>query len=284
MSINYCIKEHITITDTSKHGGLIKDLYTRMKALSENEGDGIFSIKVNDGASNINIGYGEALPTDLSQILESANSLDIILDYEYYDDCSSDDEGTDNPVFGTLNFCEQLEGAYDDLFYVMYQDCECTRCDGECLLLAYGEKDGKKYNGKIEFAETDALPDGVWNAISTAITYDEDENDDAAQIRETAEKIYYCAHKYEPKEQVDKYLSDDIYLDRDGTLTFCLNDMELHNNQQLQELITLFKQLNEQATEDLIFTFVVCDLESDNPRIFKVEFNYDGSHKLLIKT
>ena len=273
MSVYYDIREHIIINSTAEQeeslavyshrlariGALMLEDCAKFRKL----------VVITDGEKSEF--SGDTLNEKFHSIIRamrSAESLEIIADYGYYH-YTTDIQGPD--VFDIADFLDERiaedgEDYLDGMFYSMYNNADCSSDAG--AVVAYGKKNGAVYKGTIEKKTVNSLPDGVWYSPQTAVVYEEES--------ENAEEIEAICR------EMTKFSSYDV-LEVDGNaVEFFLNNLELHNNDELVEFIGLCNKLIKATDGEATADINLADLKSDDGRIAEVAYNDDGTYEIAL--
>lgn len=277
MSVYYDIKEHIIIKNTAEHEET-RDIFSyRLVCLAK-------SLLLNSGKIHNLTVIADGKKRELSgttvtakfhniiRAIDKANSLEIVADYGYYH-YTSDVKGPDVcDIADHLDERIKEEGSdcLNGLFYSIYNNADCS--DDAGIVLAYGEKNGTLYTGKVEGKTVDALPDGVWHSPQTAVICDPME--DGLTNVEEIEPI--CR-------EMTKFSSyDELEVD-EGGISFYLNNLELHNNDELNKFVGLCKKLLEATNGEACASELgLTDLYSNDARIITVKINDDGTQEIVL--
>ena len=200
--------------------------------------------------------------------MSSAGSLEVIADYGYYH-YTTDVQGPD--VFDIADFLDERiaedgEDYLDGMFYSMYNNADCSSDAG--AVVAYGKKNGAVYKGTIEKKTIDTLPDGVWYSPQTAVVYEEES--------ENAEEIEAICR------EMTKFSSYDVLEAENNEVMFYLNNLELHNNDELVEFIGLCNKLLKATSGKATADINLADLKGDDGRIAEVAYNDDGTYEIAL--
>lgn len=174
-----------------------------------------------------------------------------------------------------------------NLFYSMYH--EEDGCVGTGDLVAYGTKDGKQYNGKIEPTEAD-LPDrGNWIAADPPVCFcadaEELEEMDVDAIKEACRAFCVLDKDILWEDKVDnvsigerkcRYPNITFCRDEEG-IEFYVNNVTLETKADFERYIALCSNLIR-ATEgqcSMLTQFV--DFSLDDARTIDLDFDVDGN-------
>ena len=277
MSIYYDVKEHIIIKNTAEQDyslSVYSHRLARIGALMlEDCAKFIKLVVITDGKKREFSGNTMTKKFhDIMRAISNADSVEIIADYGYYR------YGLSAICPEVLDFADYLDSTIkefgveglDGLFYSIYNNADCS--DDAGAIVAYGKKNGTLYTGAVEGKTVDALPDGVWYSPQTAVVYDPME--DGLKNIEEIEPI--CR-------EMTKFSSyDELEIDEDGIL-FYLNNLELHNNNELNEFVGLCRKLLK-ATDGEAYAseLGLTDLDSDDGRIITIKINDDGTQEIVL--
>ena len=273
MSVYYDIREHIIIKDTNEHMELADMFIYRIACLGRSllldNGKIIQLTVVTDGEKSEF--SGDTLNEKFHNIIRAmrgAESLEVIADYGYYH-YTTDIQGPD--VFDIADFLDERiaedgEDYLDGMFYSMYNNADCSSDAG--AVVAYGKKNGAVYKGTIEKKTVDALPDGVWYSPQTAVVYEEES--------ENAEEIEAICR------EMTKFSSYDVLEAENNEVMFYLNNLELHNNDELVEFIGLCNKLLKATDGEAIADINLADLKGDDGRIAEVAYKDDGTYEIAL--
>ena len=273
MSVYYDIREHIIIKDTNEHMELADMFIYRIACLGRSllldSGKIIQLTVVTDGEKSEF--SGDTLNEKFHSIIRamsSAGSFEVIADYGYYH-YTTDVQGAD--VLDIADFLDERiaedgEDYLDGMFYSMYNNADCSSDAG--AVVAYGKKNGAVYKGTIEKKTINSLPDGVWYSPQTAVVYEEES--------ENAEEIEAICR------EMTKFSSYDVLEAENNEVMFYLNNLELHNNDELVEFIGLCNKLLKATDGEAIADINLADLKGDDGRIAEVTYNDDGTYEIAL--
>ena len=283
MSIHYDIKETIRIADTENNYETFCVFVNHLlqlgtKILDDNARIHKIQI-VTDGEKNEF--SGDTITEDFQKLVRTAKeaaSIEAVLDYDYWqyvgftivDDNIEWDKSSD--LFDIEEHMSTLNDAQlDGLFYSFYNNADCSETSGQ--LAAYGEKNGKMYNGIVKAETTATLPDGVWYSHPTAIVYDVE---DVKNIKEV-ESI--C-------DQMTKFSCYDELTVNGNEISFYLNNLELKNNDDLVEFAGLCQKLLKATNGECYGAdeLNLADLASDDGRIVNIKIDADNGYEIKIQT
>lgn len=273
MSVYYDIREHIIIKDTNEHMELADMFIYRIACLGRSlllDGGKIIQLTVVTDGEKSEFS-GDTLNEKFHSIIRamsSAGSLEVIADYGYYH-YTTDVQGPD--VFDIADFLDERiaedgEDYLDGMFYSMYNNADCSSDAG--AVVAYGKKNGAVYKGTIEKKTIDTLPDGVWYSPQTAVVYEEES--------ENAEEIEAICR------EMTKFSSYDVLEAENNEVMFYLNNLELHNNDELVEFIGLCNKLLKATSGKATADINLADLKGDDGRIAEVAYNDDGTYEIAL--
>ena len=277
MSIYYDVKEHIIIKNTAEQddslsvyshrlariGALMLEDNARFKKL----------VAITDGKKREFSGNTMTKKFhDIMRAIGRADSVEIFADYGYHR------YGLSAICPKVLDFADYLDSTIkefgveglDGLFYSLYNNADCS--DDAGAVVAYGEKNGTLYTEMVEEKNIDILPDGVWYSPQTAVIYDPIEN--GLDNIEEIEPI--C------REMTKFSCYDELEVNEDG-ISFYLNNLELHNNDEFVEFIGLCRKLLR-ATDGKAWAeeLDLADLGGDDGKIVKIKINDDGTHEIVL--
>ena len=273
MSIYYDIKEHIIIKNTADQeeslsvyshrlariGGLMLEDCAEFRKL----------IVISDGKKREFSGNTITKKFhDIMRAINRADSVEIIADYGYHR------YGLSAICPEALDFTDHLDNlikecgveCLDGLFYSIYNNADCS--DDAGAIVAYGKKNGTLFTGTVEGKTVDALPDGVWYSPQTAVVYEEES--------ENAEEIEAICR------EMTKFSSYDVLEAENNEFMFYLNNLELHNNDELVEFIGLCNKLLKATDGEAIADINLADLKGDDGRIAEVAYNDDGTYEIAL--
>lgn len=273
MSVYYDIREHLIIKDTNEHMELADMFIYRIACLGRSllldSGKIIQLTVITDGKKRefsgrtINSKY-----QNIIRAMRSAESFEVIADYGYYH-YTTDIQGPD--VFDIADFLDERiaedgEDYLDGMFYSMYNNADCSGDVG--AVVAYGKKNGAVYKGTVEKKSVDTLPESVWYSPQTAVVYEEES--------ENAEEIEAICR------EMTKFSSYDVLEVENNDFMFYLNNLELHNNDELVEFIGLCNKLIKATNGEVIADINLVDLKNDDCRIAEVAYNDDGTYEISL--
>lgn len=273
MSVYYDIREHIIIKDTNEHMELADMFIYRIACLGRSllldSGKIIQLTVVTDGKKREFSGKTvTAKFHNIIRAMRSAENFEVIADYGYYH-YTTDVQGAD--VLDIVNFLDERiaedgEDYLDGMFYSMYNNADCSSDAG--AVVAYGKKNGAVYKGTIEKKTVASLPDGVWYSPQTAVVYEEES--------ENAEEIEAICR------EMTKFSSYDVLEAENNEVMFYLNNLELHNNDELVEFIGLCNKLLKATDGEAIADINLADLKGDDCSIAEVAYNDDGTYEIAL--
>lgn len=273
MSVYYDIREHIIINSTAEQeeslavyshrlariGALMLEDCAKFRKL----------VVITDGKKRDFSGNTMTKKFhDIIRAINRADSVEIIADYGYHR------YGLSAICPEALDFTDHLDNlikecgveCLDGLFYSIYNNADCS--DDAGAIVAYGKKNGTLFTGTVEGKTVDALPDGVWYSPQTAVVYEEES--------ENAEEIEAICR------EMTKFSSYDVLEAENNEVMFYLNNLELHNNDELVEFIGLCNKLLKATDGEAIADINLADLKNDDGRIAEVTYNDDGSYEIAL--
>ncbi len=259
MSVYYYVREHLQvkrtaeemeyITDGSIAQNIMQGQLAALAALSLVEEDiNIYELHLTADGKEYTYEGSEITPefrTILTALTEAAD-VDIVADYKYVWRANWEMYDLVGP-FPLMNHCKEPENEDAGLNGVFYSAWHCADCsDGNGVLVAYGEKDGKTYNGEVPYETVMTAPDGNWyNPLSSVVYAETEEGKSAA---ETPGFTDAC-------KAVSEFAEEELNLDEEGC--YYLNNVTLHSDAEVKHFIELVKEVKRVSKEfNLIADFV----------------------------
>ena len=177
MSVYYSIKEHLRLSRESTDWVIpayevISIMRGSLSALAALELLGeakLYSLHVNADGKRYDV-EGSCIDQSFQTALramEVARDLDVVVDYSYNWRCG----WSMYEIVGPFNLMEYMENPEGNdltgIFYSMWNIADCA--DGPGMLVAYGENNGKSYNGTVEPSMVTEVPAGCWDNTDTVI-------------------------------------------------------------------------------------------------------------------
>ena len=285
MSTYYDIKETIRINDIENHEETLDVFVNHLVAL------GTLMLQDNTSINRLQIAVdgekrefsGNTISEEFHNIIRSTNeassSVSAVLDYNYYDygGFTINGGGSMQWVSGSSMFDleEHMAKLNDEqrvgLFYSFYNKADCSETAGQ--LAAYGEKNGKLYNGTVEVKAITDLPDGVWYSHTTAVIYDEENVENINEVGAICQEM-------------TKFSSSDELTVNDNEISFYLNNLELKNNDDLVEFAGLCQKLLKATNGECCGAdeLNLTDLVSDDGRIVNIKIDVDNGYEISIQS
>lgn len=273
MSVFYEVKEHLKVEDTRHHPELRETVVSQLGQL----GAGILQGKagidqmtlIADGRKYCFSGREMTREYhELIRALSRAEQIEIFASWYYlrknrisYDIFAIEyflgDAAEEAPA--------ELEGMFYSLHYSVDNPC------GAGTLVAYGEKNGQKYNGTVDFAAVSQIPDGIWTIKDTALSYEDDglQEDKIHAIMEVCKKL--C-----------QFSEADTLEVGEGSITFCLNNLRIHNDREMKEFLRLFAELNELTDGVCSLLGELADCSGSDAKVLHFDVDVDGNPVLEV--
>ena len=285
MSTYYDIKETIRINDIENHEETLDVFVNHLVAL------GTLMLQDNTSINRLQIAgdgekrefSGNTISEEFHNIIRSTNeassSVSAVLDFNYYDygGFTINRDGSMQWVSGSSMFDleEHMAKLNDEqrvgLFYSFYNKADCSETAGQ--LAAYGEKNGKLYNGTVEVKAITDLPDGVWYSHTTAVIYDEENVENINEVGAICQEM-------------TKFSSSDELTVNDNEISFYLNNLELKNAAELVEFAGLCQKLLKTTNGECYGAdeLNLTDLSSDDGRIGNIKIDADNGYEIRIQS
>lgn len=283
MSIHYDFKETIRIEDTEKSYEVFCVFVNHLLKLGAEIIDDnvrIHKIKI-IADENKKEFSGETITEDYQELVRAvkeATSIEAVLDYDYWQKGGFTiangkiiwDESAD--LFDMAEYISKLDNEQrDGLFYSLYNYADCSETSGQ--LSAYGEKNGKMYNGIVKADTISTLPNGVWYSHPTAIVYDVEDVENIEEVESICDAM-------------TKFSSYDELSVNGNEISFYLNNLELKNDAELVEFVGLCQKLIKATNGEYYGAdeLNLTDLASDDGRIVNIKIDADSGYEIYIQT
>lgn len=282
MSIHYDFKETIHIADTEKSYEafcvFVKHLLKLgAEIIDDNARIHKIQIIADDNKKEFS---GETITKDYQELIRAvkeATSVEAVLDYDYWQKggCTIAnekiiwDESAD--LFDMAEYISKLDDEQrDGLFYSLYNYADCSETSGQ--LAAYGEKNGKLYNGAVEAETISILPDGVWYSHPTAIVYDVEDVENIEEVESICDAM-------------TKFSGYDELTVNGNEISFYLNNLELENDAELVEFAGLCQKLLKATNGECYGAdeLNLTDLVSNDGRIVNIKIDVDSGYEIHIQ-
>lgn len=274
MSVYYEIKEHLVITDAAEYDYEVALVHGQLCLL------GAWILQDRAHVSKLEIvvdgaeyGFsGDLMTQDYHKALKAmmnANSLEIISNYGYSVSALEVDPGP----FPMMNHMEEMAKEnpemLEGIFYCACNHADCSDIAG--VLVAYGKKEGKLYDGVVPFAEVDSITEGQWYTPLTAVVCDfEDlEGKDIPAIESVCRELM----RFSEADSLD--VSDDFF-------SFCLNNFRIKNDGELKEFMSLYAKFIDLTDGECSLIGELVDISGADAQVlhFDVEANGEYTMKL----
>ena len=256
MSVYFEVKEHLQVKRTAEemeyetNGSIALNIMQgQLAALAAliliNEDARIYDLHMTADGKEYTYKGEEITPefkTILTALTESAE-VDLVVGYSYEWRANWDMYSLVGPD-PLMQFCKDPEFGMNGIFYSAWHNADCS--DGNGVLVAYGEKDGKTYNGEVSYVTVTALPDGSWYSPNSAIVYAETE--DGVSAAATPGFTDAC-------KAVTEFAGDELDLDEEGC--YYLNDLTLRSDGEAKHFIELVKEVKRVSKEFGLMAYFV---------------------------
>ena len=283
MSIHYDFKETIRIADTEKsYEAFCVFVNHLLKLGAEIIDDNARIHKIQIIADNNKKEFSSETITkdyqELVRAVKEAASVEAVLDYDFWQKGGFTiangkiiwDESAD--LFDIAEYISKLDDEQrDGLFYSLYNYADCSETSGQ--LAAYGEKNGKMYNGIVKAETIAILPNGVWYSHPTAIVYDVEDVENIEEVESVCDAM-------------TKFSSYDELSVNGNEISFYLNNLELKNDAELVEFAGLCQKLLKATNSECYGAteLNLADLISDDGRIVNIKIDADSGYEIHIQT
>lgn len=283
MSIHYDIKETIRIEDTEKSYEAFCVFVNHLlklgaEIIDDNARIHKIQIIADDNKKEFS---GETINKDYQKLVRAvkeATSVEAVLDYDYWQKGGFTiangkiiwDETAD--LFDIAEYISKLDDEQrNGLFYSLYNYADCSETSGQ--LAAYGEKNGKMYNGIVKAETIATLPNGVWYSHPTAIVYDVEDVENIEEVESVCDAM-------------TKFSSYDELSVNGNEISFYLNNLELKNDAELVEFAGLCQKLLKATNGECYGAdeLNLTDLASDDGRIVNIKIDADSGCEIHIQT
>ena len=283
MSIHYDFKENIRIADTEKSCEAFCVFVNHLlklgaEIIDDNARIHKIQIIADDNKKEFS---GETINKDYQKLVRAvkeATSVEAVLDYDYWQKGGFTiangkiiwDETAD--LFDIAEYISKLDDEQrNGLFYSLYNYADCSETSGQ--LAAYGEKNGKMYNGIVKAETIATLPNGVWYSHPTAIVYDVEDVENIEEVESICDAM-------------TKFSSYDELSVNGNEISFYLNNLELKNDAELVEFVGLCQKLIKATNGECYGAdeLNLTDLASDDGRIVNIKIDADSGYEIYIQT
>lgn len=268
MSVFYEVNEHLKVEDTRNHPVLLEIAASQLGLLGAGILQDLAGIKrmtlIADGREYRFSGKQMTQEYhELIRALSNAEQVELFASWYYWgwDHVSCD-------IFAIANFleeaAEEAPAELEGMFYSLHYGVDSV--SGVGTLVAYGEKGGQKYNGAVDFADVSQIPDGIWTTSDTALCYDgEDLQEQKANaIMEVCKKL--C-----------QFSEADTLEQDEGSISFFLNNLQIHNERELKEFLRLFVELNELTDGECSLLGELVDCSGPDVKVLHFDVDADGN-------
>lgn len=240
MSVYYEVKEHLVVKDIPQ--SVICNRSTAVKAMIDQLAL-LGALMLQDEAKVYEskliadekiIEFRGTCPNEtykeMLSAMENAKNLELVIEYEYIFRAGNEISHEAGPVHGGW-MKDMDEEEAEGIFYSMWTLADCD--DGAGIAFAYGEHNGKFYNGELEFENVEVFPEGRWYADSELYVYGENLSD---EVLAEAEKIYRELSVL----SLDKYDEKAI---SGNEIEFNLDNVHLESREDFEKLTSGYKKL-----------------------------------------
>ena len=290
MSIYYDVKETLSMRKITEKNAFTKEL-TRMhlawlgwKLLSDSAYVNKLSLLC--GEKKL-VFSGEVITSDFHEIiraLDDADSFELIADYRYtsvgteLEVALSRYTGLGTKLDVAMSYCDSfaissyLEQAEKDevqhIFYTMYNSADCG--EGAGTLSAYGEKNGRVYNGIVEDRVISEFPQtGNWYAPKETVIC-EPESTEGLDVNAIAKVI----------EELSTLSEGDHITVSEAEIAYYMNNFQPKTADDLKKFAYLAGKLKELANGECFTDAELIDLDDPHGRILK--FDIQNSEEFTI--
>lgn len=277
MSVIYEVREHLTVADSRRHREIVELMAWQLGMLGPimmaDEAD-VISLEVVADGRRLLFSGSEVTPRfhELLRAIRSARVLEVHAAYRYT--WRMKYEHLDPGPFAMSARCRVLgnEGpkALEGLFYAMYHIAGCS--DGAGALAAFGEKNGRFFNGRIEPRRISAFPEGgIWSAPRTAVAYEEEDlsGRDAEGIRQVCEAL--CA------------MSGESWFESgEEGIRFFLDGLTLESREEYERFVRLAAELIRLTEGECGVNSVFVDHSGPEDRILELDIGWNGACALRL--
>lgn len=253
----YILKEHLMIEDTGKSGDAVSLLNKRLMAFSMSlmPRGNVQRCEIALRAGKDLHAFAGKLPTPdyygIVDAISQAETLEFIAFYEYEWEDFWEQSRNGDP-FLMISLMQRLPVS-KELFYSMYTADDQE--PGECM--AYGEKNGRKYQGVIPYVEVPGFPDrGRWCAPVIAVDYTAQEvrNLDTHSLLQVCRDLCSLGGKSE------------LQLSQHG-FHFLLRNLTMVNKEQLERYYDLIAVLLKLTQNRCLVCEELADLTAADPEL-----------------
>ena len=284
MSFNYTIKEHLVIKgnkDESLRDGAyvarayIEEQLAALAGLMVLDQGYVIDLSLKTDGKEYKYEGGEVTPEfkKIISAIENAEELDLIFHYDFVHRHGQELCELAEP----FQMMEYFEHPGDDMTGVFYSAWNTVPDNSENgITVAYGEHDGKKYNGEVEYKEAPEVPDGEWEDSMYLFCFDfeKDQNDAVAEITSACNEVKDLFSKI----SVDTFNGEFGFT---GTEIGC-HDATLHSAEDGEKLIALLKKALSYMKDTDSFEVCFFDTSSDDVRRMEITVNRDGEATILV--
>lgn len=269
MSIIYTVKERLTIPEVKKeHKKIITNFYKHIENVIENVESEGRNIRFIVETEKICFKTKEMKKVEKQEMLEKVKKCESIDIYTEYDYVRRGDAG---PLEFTEYYATKI-GPIDSAFYTVYNQADCS--DDSGIVCAYGIKDGKTYNGELEYKQVDTIPNGAWYEWQSMFQLETEEYEETVKPTMYKKLCKAC-------DKLAKYGDGTTNIQYDTGISFFLNNLLLHNDDDIstfaKEAAVILKYRGFEDFELLFSNDVTKAFE-----LLKLTLYADGTYKAEI--
>lgn len=260
MSVNYIVKEHISIKEyqddciVSSIVDTLVDIGREM--LYDRAVIDKLSLTVNGKSYLYN---GREITHEFHEIIRVINGVaDLELTLAYDGGCY------DFPIYESVKEAIEFDpNSADHIFYSLYNKADCEPGGG--IISALGKKNGVLYNGVVEPKRYEELQNGEWESADTVIAFEEEISDSF-----DLETIKLCAS------ELSDMQADIQFNITDTTVLLYVNSIVLNSVEKVKQFIEICNKLNRATDGSCGFIAEFADISGDDARTMIIDINDNG--------
>ncbi len=281
MSFNYTIKEHLMVnadenrTPARDHVPAVWLMEKKLMALAGlvliDEAK-IYGMRLIADGKEYNYEPNDEITPEYKKIIAAMNNAadpDLSIYYEYTHRVDRKFVEMAGP-FELMEYLKKPDEQDDSsVFYSVWNSADCD--GGFGVTVAYGERNGKKYNGTVGFERVPEVPEGNWEDLFLTV-YFENERFDKGALPEI---------KAICDEMKDLFQSVEVEADEDG-ISVILNYGSLRGTKDGERLIGYFKCLMEYMPAGSSVEEQFFDVSSDDARLLGISLTKGREPQILL--
>lgn len=264
MSVYYTVKETLNVTEAAEENEMFQTLvhahltWLGWKLLQDRANVYQLSLSVGDQKFTFS---GKTITSDFHELiraLKSASSFHLAMDYCYVWYGADPETACDH--LSISSYLEETEESErKGIFYTMYNYADCG--DDVGVLCAYGEKNGKVYNGVVQEQEISEFPStGSWCTPKECVVCCPDELDGLNM--DSILKVI---------DELSALSEGDNLTVSENELAYYMNQFEPKNADDFKKFVRLAGELLELTEGQCCFCAELVDWDDPYNRILKID-------------